>query len=100
MAVWEVVQLTVAQGSEDDFESVFRSQLPILEVADGCLDLQLLRAVDQEGVFLLLVLWQSMEYHTDVFVTTEEFAKFSTAVAPFFTTPPAPFHAITVIDGL
>lgn len=100
MAVWEVVQLTVAQGSEDEFESVFRSQLPILEEADGCLDLQLLRAVDQEGVFLLLVLWQSMEHHTDVFVKTEEFAKFSTAVGPFFTALPTPFHAVTVIDGL
>ncbi|AVH54794.1 MULTISPECIES: antibiotic biosynthesis monooxygenase family protein [Streptomyces] len=100
MAVWEVVQLTVAQGSEEDFESVFRAQLPILEEADGCLDLQLLRAVDREGVFLLLVLWQSMEHHTVVFVKTEGFTKFSTAVAPFFTAPPTPFHAITVIDGL
>ncbi|MFI9616461.1 antibiotic biosynthesis monooxygenase family protein [Streptomyces sp. NPDC052023] len=100
MTVWEVVQLTVTQGSEDDFESVFRSQLPILQEADGCLDLHLLRAVDLEGVFLLLVLWQSLEHHTDVFVKTEEFTKFSTAVAPLFTAPTTPFHASTVIDGL
>ncbi|MEJ8662097.1 MULTISPECIES: antibiotic biosynthesis monooxygenase family protein [Streptomyces] len=100
MAVWEVVQLAVAQGREDEFESVVRSQVPTLEEADGCLDLQLLRAVDREGVLLLAALWQSMEHHTDVFVKTEGFTTFSTAVAPFFTAPPTPFHAITVIDGL
>ena len=31
MAVWEVVPLTVQSGTEDEFESAFRSNIPSLQ---------------------------------------------------------------------
>ncbi|MFF3396912.1 antibiotic biosynthesis monooxygenase family protein [Streptomyces sp. NPDC002659] len=99
MAVWEVIQLAVAEGNQDEFESVVRSHLPLLKEADGCLDVKLLRAVDKEGVVLLWVLWQSLEQHTEVFVKTEAFTKFSSAMMPFFAATPEVLHARTVIDG-
>ncbi|MFG1667756.1 antibiotic biosynthesis monooxygenase family protein [Streptomyces sp. Y7] len=99
MAVWEVTQLTVAEGKQEEFESTFRSHLSLLQEADGCLDVKLLRAVDKEDVALLGILWESLEHHTEVFMKTEAFAKFSEAVAPFFAGPPEILHARTVIDG-
>jgi quinol monooxygenase YgiN len=99
MTVWEVSQLVVGQGTEDEFESTIRSHLPILKEAEGCLDVKLLRAVDKEGTFLLFIEWQSVEHHTEVFLKTEGFATFSGAVTPFLTEPPAVLHAVKVIDG-
>jgi quinol monooxygenase YgiN len=92
--------MKVAQSKEDDFERTFKSLLPILKKTDGPLDLKLLRGVDKEGAFLLLIEWQSVEHHTKVFTKTEAFATFSAAVAPFLTAPPAVFHAAKVIDGI
>ncbi|MFF3380580.1 antibiotic biosynthesis monooxygenase family protein [Streptomyces sp. NPDC002680] len=99
MTVWEVTQLAVAEGDQDEFESALRSHLPLLQEAEGCLDVKLLRAVDKEGVALLCIHWQSLEHHTEVFMKTEAFAKLSEAVAPFLAGPPEMLHARTVIDG-
>jgi quinol monooxygenase YgiN len=99
MAVWEVARLAVAEGTEDDFESTVRSHVPLLRDAEGCLDVRLLRAVDQEGTFLLLLQWLSVDHHIE-YTKTEDFAEFVGAVGPFFTAPPDTFHAGTVIEGL
>jgi quinol monooxygenase YgiN len=99
MAVWEITQLAVAEDAHDEFESVVRSHLPALREADGCLDVKLLRAVDREGILVLCILWESIEHHTDVFMKTETFTKFSSAVTPFLMASPVVFHATTVIDG-
>ncbi|MCT9932180.1 antibiotic biosynthesis monooxygenase [Planotetraspora sp. A-T 1434] len=97
MAVWEVAQLVVAKGKQDEFESVVRSNLSLLTKADGCLDVKLFRAIDKEGVFLMCALWETLEHHTEVFVKTEAFIKLSSAVGPFFVAPPEVFHVSTVI---
>ncbi|MFJ7071689.1 antibiotic biosynthesis monooxygenase family protein [Streptomyces sp. NPDC098781] len=99
MAVWEVVRIPVAEGDQDAFAAVVRAHLPLLEEAEGCLDVKLLRAVDQEGVVLLWVLWESLEHHTEVFVKTDAFTTFSSAMMPFFAGTPEVLHASTVIDG-
>ncbi|ANP53051.1 quinol monooxygenase YgiN [Streptomyces griseochromogenes] len=99
MTVWEVVQLPVAESHQNEFESVVRSHLPLLKEADGCLDVKLLRAIGKEGALLLWVLWQSLEHHTEVFMKTEAFTEFSSAMMPFFTATPEVLHASTAIDG-
>ena len=99
MAVWETAQLTVGQGNEDELESLFQSNLQILEKADGCLDVKLSRAVDRKGTFLLLVKWQSLEHHTERFVRSDGFAKLAGVLAPLLTAPPDPFHVVEVIGS-
>ncbi|MFY3807665.1 MULTISPECIES: antibiotic biosynthesis monooxygenase family protein [Bacteria] len=99
MAVWEMVRIVVPEGKQDEFESIVRSHLPILEEDKGCLDLKLFRAIDKEGVILLCVQWESLEYHTEVFAKTEGFVKFASAMAPFFAVTPEAFHANAVIEG-
>ncbi|MFG3101115.1 putative quinol monooxygenase [Streptomyces sp. NPDC048182] len=100
MAVWEIVRIVVPEGAEEQFESVVRAHLPLLEEEKGCLDLTLFRAVDKEGVMMLCVRWESLDYHTEVFAKTEAFVKFSGAMAPFFVEQPEVFHADAVIAGL
>ena len=100
MAVWEIAEVRVAQGREDEFESTFRSLLPILGNADGRLDVKLLRGMDKAGAFLILVEWQSVEHHTEVFRNSEAFSEFSEALGSLLAAPPTPFHAIKVIDGV
>jgi heme-degrading monooxygenase HmoA len=100
MAVWEITEMQVAQGREDEFVHTFQSHLSIVKNAEGALDCKLLRGVDKEGAFLLLIEWQSVEHHTEVFTKSEGFTTLSTAVAPFLTAPPAVFHGAIVLDGI
>ena len=99
MAVWEVVPMTVKSGAEDDFEAAFRSAVPLLASTKGCLDVKLLRAVDKQSTFVILIQWKSVEYHVDVFTKSEAYDKLVSATGPFFAAPPEFFHAATVIDG-
>ena len=96
---WEVVPVMVKRGTEDDFEAVFRSNVALLADAKGCLDVKLLRAVDKQSTFLILIQWESVKHHTEVFTKSAAYAKLSSATAPFFAAPPEFFHAATVIDG-
>jgi heme-degrading monooxygenase HmoA len=99
MSIWEVVPVTVKAGTEDDFEATFRSNIALLEQAEGCLDVKMLRAVDKQSAFLILIQWESVEFHTEVFTKSQAYAEFGRALGPFFTAPPEIFHAATVIDG-
>ena len=99
MAVWEVVPVTVKSRREDDFEGAFQSNVALLAGAKGCLDVKLLRAVDRQGTFVILIQWESLEYHIDVFTKSKAYAKLASATAPFFAARPEFFHAATVIDG-
>lgn len=99
MAVWEIAEMHVAHGREAEFESTFRSYLPNLSKLEGLLDLQLLRGIDREGAFGLLIEWESVEYHIEI-LKTEDFVAFGGALAPFLTAPTTLFHATKVIDGI
>jgi quinol monooxygenase YgiN len=99
MAVWEIAQLTVAGDAHDQFQAIVRSQLPGLQQADGCQDVKLLRAADKNNTYLLCIRWQTIEHHTEAFVKTGTFTRFSDAIALFLTEQPAVFHAATVING-
>jgi heme-degrading monooxygenase HmoA len=100
MPVWEVVEIEVARGREEEFESTARSLVPLLSKAEGIMDINLLRGIDREGAFTLLIEWQSVEHHTEVFTKSEAWATSTEALTPFFTGPPTAFHAIKVIDGI
>ena len=99
MAVWEISQITVADDARVDFESAVQASLPALAMAEGCLDVRLLRAVDSGGLFMLCILWESIEHHTEIFTKTETFAKLGAAITPFVTAPAVMFHAAVIIDG-
>jgi heme-degrading monooxygenase HmoA len=98
MPIWEVFPVTVKSWTEDYFEAAFRSNLSLLANGKGCLDVKLLRAVDKQNTFMVLVQWASVENHT-AFTKSDASAKFRSATGPFFAAPPDLFHAITVIDG-
>jgi heme-degrading monooxygenase HmoA len=100
MSVWEITEMQVAQGKEDEFVHTFQSNLSIVKNAEGALDCKLLRGVDKEGAFLLLIEWESVEHHTEVFTKSEGFTTLGAAVAPFLTAPPEFFHGAVAIDGI
>ena len=97
--VWEVVQMTIPADRHDEFESVLRTNLSLFKDAKGCQDVKLQRVVDKEDMLVLQVLWETLEHHTEVFVNSAGFARFTGLVRPFFAAPPVIYHATTIIDG-
>ena len=100
MAVWEVVQMTIPADRHDEFESVLRANLSLFKDAKGCQDVTLQRVVDKEDMLVLQVVWETLAHHTEIFVNSAAFTRFTGLVRPFFAAPPVIYHATTVIDGL
>lgn len=62
--VLEVAVLDVKPGQGARFEAAFAEAEPILTQSPGYLSHDLLRSVEQESRYLLLVRWESVEAHT------------------------------------
>jgi hypothetical protein len=57
--------------------------LPTLREVDGLMDLKMFRAIDRESVIMLSVQWRTLEHHTEMFMKTEEFVGFSSAMKSY-----------------
>ena len=61
--------------------------------------MKLQRAVDVPGRFLLLLEWDTVAHHTEIFTATEGFRTFVDSVAPMLATPPRVFHTAEIAGG-
>jgi heme-degrading monooxygenase HmoA len=64
MPILEVAVLHVRTGESARFERAFRIAEPIICTSPGYLSHELLRCVEVEGKYLLLVRWRTLEDHT------------------------------------
>lgn len=98
MSNWEIAEFTITEGREDEFAQQVLLSLPIFKAAEGCTALQLQRAVDMPGRFLLLIEWDTVAHHTEIFTATEGFTTFVDRVTPLYAAEPRVFHT-EVIEG-
>jgi heme-degrading monooxygenase HmoA len=61
--ITEHAVLPVAPGREEEFERAFAIAKNIISRSPGFLDLSLLRGIESENNYLLLVRWESVEAH-------------------------------------
>ena len=61
--ITEHALLSVRRGQEADFERSFAMARPIIASMPGFLELRLLRGIESESTYLLLVDWESVEHH-------------------------------------
>jgi len=59
--------LEVRPGEESNFESAFTTATQYISSANGFRSLQLLRCLERADQYLLLVVWESLEDHTEGF---------------------------------
>ena len=67
MPILEHALLDVKPGQEAAFEAAMRNAIPLISAADGFLSLEVRPCVEDQGRYLLLVRWRSLEDHTQGF---------------------------------
>ena len=82
--VLEVAELPVKTTQSDAFLNAFAQARPLIERQPGFIAIELKpNAAGAEG-FLLLVVWQRLEDHTDGFRRSSDYQKWSTLLHPFY----------------
>ena len=65
--ITEQAILDVRPDHEDEFEAAFAQAKAIISASPGFISLRLLRCVETESRYLILVEWETLEDHTEGF---------------------------------
>lgn len=90
--ILEQAVLTITPGREADFEQAFSTAKSVIAASPGCLSIRLSRGVEHASTYLLLVEWERLEDHTEVFRGSDAFPEWRALVGPFFASAPDVQH--------
>ncbi len=94
--ILEVAMLDIKPGLETEFEAAFGEAQKNISSMEGYLSHQLQRCLENEGKYLLLVNWESLEAHTEGFRGSEEYQEWKKLLHHFYDPFPTVEHYISV----
>lgn len=90
--VLEHALLSVRPGTEREFEQTFTRATQSIAASPGFRDIRLLRGIESPGTHLLLVEWESLEAHTEVFRGSAAYGEWKELLHPFYDPFPTVEH--------
>jgi heme-degrading monooxygenase HmoA len=88
--------LDVVPAREADFEAAFAEARGIIASMPGFRSLRLLRCIERESRYLLLVEWETLEAHTIGFRTSAEYERWRALLHHFYDPMPTVDHYVDV----
>lgn len=90
--ILEVAILDVRAGEEQAFEDTFATAQLIISAMPGYISHQLQKCVENTSRYILLVNWQTLEYHTVGFRESTEYQEWRLLLHPFYEPFPVVQH--------
>ncbi|MFT3790943.1 MAG: antibiotic biosynthesis monooxygenase [Rudaea sp.] len=88
----EIAHFHIVPGREVAFEAAFVQARKVIARASGHLGHSLHRSHETPSQYALLVLWNTVEDHTEGFRGSELFVQWRALLNPFFAQPPSAGH--------
>ncbi|MFT4197876.1 MAG: antibiotic biosynthesis monooxygenase [Pseudoxanthomonas sp.] len=90
--ILEIAHFDIVPGQEAAFEEAFAQARQVIARAGGHLGHSLHRSHEAPSQYALLVLWNTVEDHTEGFRGSDLFVQWRALLSPFFAQPPAASH--------
>ena len=90
--ILEVAILDVRPGETDAFEESFQQAQSIIASMPGYLHHELMACCEQEGRYILLVRWESIEHHTQGFRQSPQYQQWKALLHHFYDPFPTVKH--------
>ena len=97
--VWEIAQLEILDGHNEEFETALIKAAPLFERAHGCRGMQVQHSVEVPQRYRLIVDWEAIEDHTVRFRESEDFQRWRALVSEHFAAAPAVEHSVALPVG-
>ncbi|MCW0215981.1 MAG: antibiotic biosynthesis monooxygenase [Pseudonocardia sp.] len=94
--VIEIADFAIRPGTEEEFAAAYREARPLLAATPGFLSARLTRGIESPSRFVLLVEWESVEAHTEVFRKSDRYPRWRELISPYFAGDPHVEHAVEV----
>jgi heme-degrading monooxygenase HmoA len=82
--ILEHALLKVRDGEEAEFEAAMFEAKPLIAASPGFLGIEVRRAMEQPGLYLLLVQWESIAHHRDGFRNSDRYRKWPGLLHRFY----------------
>ena len=79
----EKAYFTIHEGLEPKFEETFKEAVRYISETEGYMNYRLLKSVETELKYVILIEWETLASHTEGFMTSDRFEKFTSLVDPF-----------------
>ncbi|CAA2145287.1 MULTISPECIES: antibiotic biosynthesis monooxygenase family protein [Methylobacterium] len=90
--ILEIAQIDIKSGMEADFEASIAKASEIFKVAKGCKSFAVRRSVEKPQRYRLLIEWETLADHTELFTGSQAWKDYRAMVSPFFEGPPSVEH--------
>ena len=97
--VLEVAHLQVVDGKGDEFVSAFAEAQKIISSMAGYKSHELMKCLEHEDKYLLLVLWATLEDHEIGFRQSNEYQEWKRLLHHFYDPFPTVEHSETLLSG-
>ncbi len=90
--ILEVATLEVREGRAEAFEESFREAQEIIRAMPGYISHELLRCLERENGYILLVRWESVEAHEQGFRTSPQYRRWKALLHHYYDPFPTVLH--------
>ena len=97
MSVTEKAELQVAEDKADEFEAILTKGADLVLGPGGAHAVKIGRGIERPNVFLLTVVWDSVEHH-NTWRETPAFGEFVGLIKDYLTGPTGMEHFAPVLD--
>lgn len=84
----ERARLTIKAGEEAAFEAAYSEAAPLFLRASGCHGVRIERVLETPEVYYLVVDWERLEDHTELFRNSADFQEWRRLAGPHLASPP------------
>jgi heme-degrading monooxygenase HmoA len=97
--ITELARIQIKPGTDADFISAVEKSVPLFRASKGNLGVGLANIIEEQDVYLLTVLWQTLEDHTVDFRASEAFQKWRHNITPYLAAAPTVIHLQPMISS-
>ncbi len=94
--IYEIAIITIDPANAAAFESAVAQAAPLFKAAPGCHGMALERGIEEPGKYRLIVQWESLAHHTELFRNSESFGQWRALVGGYFVGAPSVDHSEVV----
>ena len=90
--ILELATIDIKQGVNAEFERHLEQAQNVLSKAEGYIEHEFQKCIENESRYILLIKWASLEAHTEGFRGSELFKEWRGLIGQFFEKPPHVEH--------
>lgn len=96
--ITEIVEIALKEGMVEDFIAGVEKSRPLFEGSPGFLALEVHRAIERPATIILLIQWESVAHHMELFRKSPQYIEWRANVGDYFAEVPRLLHTQTVIS--